>query len=83
MLFVVLRSVLYEGFSKTWKRSKRPYFWYFINHWKFVFLEMKTSKVEKVPISNIANVVMEVLEEMLVLIAERTHCDNSNMGKWI
>ena len=44
---------------------------------------MKTSKVEKVPISNIANVVMEVLDEMLVLIAERTHCDNSNMGRQI
>lgn len=42
----------------------------------------KTHKPEKIPVTSLIGEALGVLDEMLMLITERTHCDNNNMGKW-
>lgn len=41
---------------------------------------MPTQKVEKIPLNNLVGETMDVIREMLMLIAERTQCENNNMG---
>lgn len=42
---------------------------------------MKGNKSEKIPITECVDDVLAAVEEMFMLIAERTNCENNNMGK--
>lgn len=65
---------------EKWKRIESHVFLVFRYFVEFEMPYPKSHKLEKLSINSVVGDALEVLEEMLMLMAERTHCDNNNMG---
>ena len=66
--------------ANRWKRGNLRDRRVFLVCQYFSTFTMPTQKVEKIPLNSLVGETMDVIREMLMLIAERTQCENNNMG---